>query len=165
LSQWRVYGRETGSYCIGFDTNELSNCFSKVGIIRLVEYNYDRQFEFLKALVAEVIRKSDVEIDKEPKNNDGFNEIAKLTEALDAAITMETARYKMCPFEVEQEWRFVVMNSEAVEKGFSFRVSRFGVTPYLRLCLSENHADLPITRIDAGPSRYPQHSEHALVLL
>ena len=167
LNQWRVYGREAGSYCIEFDAAKLAQ---KLGKDRLLlfraEYDFKQQSEFLKALLAELVNGKMVSLTAAPENDERVALIEDLAAKADAAIAFEITRYKMAPFKVEREWRAIATawNLEDARK-LDFRVSRFGLTPYCKINLADEYKDLPITQIVAGPSRYPEHSAHSLMQL
>jgi hypothetical protein len=148
LSQWRAYG-SAGGFAIGFDRAALDEMAP--GRLAAIDYDWISQSVRIAALVKRTMESEDLEDEV----------VTQLAMECITNIWFNALYFKDGAFSEEQEWRLV---SSADDSELEFRMSKVGLTPYLRLELPHG-PDSPIREIVVGPCQHPSETERAVRLL
>lgn len=159
LNQWRDYGKDIVPYCIGFDSEELTNArnFSFNSYLVEIIYDYSTQLDIFNSFILRLYKWYG-ELPESAANDSDRH----LTEAAAQASTL-ILRFKNSAFAAEREWRLISHIPEIRSRSErKFRSSSLGVVPYYELKRSITPKQLPVKAVFVGPSPYGKISHKAL---
>jgi len=130
LNQWRDYGNDTISYCIGFNSNQLLNLYRDHFRIRLAKIVYDQVIQ------RKILTKTLSDLYEHPDGLSSMGEAVEKEKVDRMVYAISTifsviVRFKDHAFADEREWRVIALidqNNTDAELGF--RASNLGVIPY-----------------------------------
>jgi Protein of unknown function (DUF2971) len=135
LSQWRAYGGDAAGYSIGFPISCLEEV-EKKNYSTLLPCIYDEVTQ--RAVISEAMQSSLTFALAQPHSaviRDGYPRLIRTIAACGSVLKHEA-------FRVEREWRLVVLHDPPFLPNppmglppISYRDSKYGVTPYVRLDL------------------------------
>jgi hypothetical protein len=170
LHQWRFYAESGGGVAIGFDAAELGKralvkSTRERAMLAPVEYNPDHQELALVQLFSAAIEMMS------PYAELQVHEAIDCINLCSGFIRGNAMRYfltfKHPAFEVEKEWRLVLVPFDTAGTGLEFRDGPFGLTPYVEIHPfwdPEPSAARPmaLTSVTHGPVSDPSTAKLAL---